>query len=1197
MIGKTLSHYRISASLGAGGMGEVWKAEDQRLGREIALKVLPSEFALDPQRLRRFKLEARAVAALNHPGIVTIHSVEEAEGIYFMTMELVEGKTLDQLIPSEGLDFTSFLVLALPLAEAVAAAHAKGVVHRDLKPSNVMVGSDSRLKVLDFGLAKLQEAGGDTDSGGLTSIALTAAGTVVGTVPYMSPEQVEAKSVDHRSDIFSLGTLFYEMVTGERPFVGSSLPALMSSILRDDPAPVTDVRPDLPAGLSQVIKGCLEKNPADRFQTATDVLAELKALGTEASSSVNVPEGSERVTGNRRILEAKQTGESRVPGPISGEDCFWIAVLPFLCRSADPSIEALAEGLTEDIVTGLSRFTDLRVISRGSTARFASQNRDVRVVGRELGARYIMEGSIRQAGSVLRVTVQLVDTASGTHQWAETYNRTFRPEEVFDLQDDLAPKIVSTVADMNGVLPHTMSEAIRSRPIDQLSPYEAMLRGFGYYVRLTAEDHLEARTCLERAVAEEPGNADCWALLSVMYAEEYKHGFNVKPDPLDRSLAAARKAVGIAPSNHFAHHTLAQALFFRRESQAFRIAAERAIALNPMDGCTTAFMGILMAYSGQWDEGCALAERAMRLNPHHPGWFRFSIFLNAFRQKDYSAALDIALKINMPTYYFTHASLASVYGKLGDRRAARQAVAELLAQKPDFGATAREEWERWVGPGELLEELIDGLRRAGLETDQPAGATTAVSLSAAGSPAGGAESIAIAVLSFSDMSPAKDQDYFCEGMAEEIMNALVHVEGIRVASRTSTFKAVAEGGDLKSIGQALSVSQVLEGSVRLAGNRMRVTAQLTEIESGYQLWSKRYDRDAVDVFSVQDEIAAGVVEAVTSRLAPGVRKIPERSQVGNLEAYRHYLRGRHFRYSKNDHGNALKSYEQALALDPSHGPSWVGMAEGNVLAALYSLIPSREAFTTAKDALANALSLQGESAEGAYVEGMIAFCEARWRDSERGFRRAIELQPTFVQSHCWLAFLLSIQNRYDEASREFEIARELDPLSAYPYAMTAAGLLEAGKPPEADLFAEQALAFEKENSLAHWCSGVAKVAMGRLDEGVEALERAAACSKGRGFILALLGWGLAAAGRREEAEAVIKELRSRPESAPTVVSEAWALAALGDLESAWVLLGRAEEELQSILYFTGFPPFDPFRADARFDELLKRLDIPPLKNP
>ena len=437
-----------------------------------------------------------------------------------------------------------------------------------------------------------------------------------------------------------------------------------------------------------------------------------------------------------------------------------MAVLPFTHRGSDPAVEALAEGMSEDVVTGLARFSYLQVISRSSTLKHAGEAVDVRAFGREVGARYVIEGSLRQAGSVLRIAVRLVDATTGAHLWAETYNRPFEADRIFELQDEVVPRIVSTVADMNGILPHTMSEALRSRDPRQLSPYEAVVRGLGYYERITVEEHAAVRDALERAVQEAPDNADAWALLAEAYAEEYKHGFNVRPDPLGRALEAARRAVAAAPSNHLAQHSLAQALFFRRELQAFRHAADRAVALNPMDGCTTAFLGILMAYAGDWDHGLALAERAMDLNPHYPGWYRLGSFFGAYRKKDYRAALDIALKVNMPSYYYTHAAIAAAYGQLGEREAAQGALRELLALKPDFAAVAREDYAKWFGPGELVEHILDGLRKAGLEIPSADGAMPPDRPTSAAGPRRGRSAasdrdsaVAIAVLPFSDMSP------------------------------------------------------------------------------------------------------------------------------------------------------------------------------------------------------------------------------------------------------------------------------------------------------------------------------------------------------------------------------------------------------------------------------------------------------------
>jgi TolB-like protein/tetratricopeptide (TPR) repeat protein len=549
-----------------------------------------------------------------------------------------------------------------------------------------MVTDEGGIKVLDFGLAKEMRAA-DPDGTTLTSAGYTKAGVIMGTPAYMSPEQIMGRAIDHRTDIFSLGAMLYEMATGQRPFQGRSSAELASAILRDTPQPLRELRAELPEALCRVIQRCLEKSAADRFPSARDLRSALRGVTA--------------------VVEASS-------GAARAEEGFWVAVLPFVYSGVNAELTALAEGLTEDIVTGLSRFSYLRVIARGSTLQYAQKAVDVRAVGKELGARYVMEGSLRQAGSMLRIAVQLVDASSGAHLWAETYDRTFRPEEIFALLDDIVPQIVSTAADTYGILPHTMSEALRNRNPLELTPYEAVLRSFAHFPRLSAEEHAAARAGLERAVQQAPGYADGWAMLSMLVREEYTHGFNVRPDPLGRAITAARCAVEAAPSNHLAYHALASAQFFRREFQAFQNSAERAVALNPMDGFTAAYLGFLIAYAGDWERGCALAERARQLNPHHPGWYWFPSFFDAYRKSDYRGALGFALKINMPGFWRTNLALATAYGQLGEREAAGNAVRELLALKPDFAVIVREECGKWWDP-ELVEQLIDGLRKAGLE--------------------------------------------------------------------------------------------------------------------------------------------------------------------------------------------------------------------------------------------------------------------------------------------------------------------------------------------------------------------------------------------------------------------------------------------------------------------------------------------------
>ena len=400
------------------------------------------------------------------------------------------------------------------------------------------------------------------------------------------------------------------------------------------------------------------------------------------------------------------------------DEGFWVAVLPFKSSGTSLELTSLAEGLSEEIVTGLSRFSYLRVIARSSTLRYANEKSDVRTIGKQLGARYVMEGSLRQAGSTLRVGVQLVDATSGAHLWAESYDRPFKPDEIFALQDDLVPRIVSTIADNYGVLPHSMSETLRGKDPKELTPYEAVLRSFGYYERISPEAHAETRDILEQALEKAPQHPDCLAWISSIYADEHKFGFNPQPDPLGRALAAARRAIEFAPSNAWAHTCLAQALFFRRELEAFRIAAEHAIALNPFDAVATAFLGLLMAYAGDWEHGCKLTERGRHQNPHHPGWYWFGDFYHAYLKGEYRAALNVALKVNMPGHFHQQIVLVAAYSHLGEREAAQRALQDLLALRPDFALIAREELGKWFLP-DLVEHLIDGLRQAGLEIAGP----------------------------------------------------------------------------------------------------------------------------------------------------------------------------------------------------------------------------------------------------------------------------------------------------------------------------------------------------------------------------------------------------------------------------------------------------------------------------------------------
>lgn len=377
----------------------------------------------------------------------------------------------------------------------------------------------------------------------------------------------------------------------------------------------------------------------------------------------------------------------------------------------------MAQGLAEDIIIGLSRFSYLRVMARNATLGITSDTSDVREAGNKLRARFLMIGSLRQSGSAIRVSAQLVDAESGVSLWAENYDRPFSAESMFKLMDELVPRIVSTIADMNGVLPRSLNEAVRGRGTKQLNPYEAVLRSFGYFWRLTPEEFHASRAGLESALEKVPGYADAWAMLALLSVQAYAQRFDPEVDFLTYGENAARKAVDLAPSNHMTHFSLAQALFFRKEFESFRNAAFKAASLNPMDGNTIAFLGELLAYSGDLDKGAEFAAMAKQLNPHHPGWYWFTDFYLAYRIGDFRQAVSFALKINLPEHWGNHFMLAAAYGQTGEGTAAAKSLQALLELRPNFTENLRADLERWFA-AEHVDLLVEGLRKAGLDVSE-----------------------------------------------------------------------------------------------------------------------------------------------------------------------------------------------------------------------------------------------------------------------------------------------------------------------------------------------------------------------------------------------------------------------------------------------------------------------------------------------
>ena len=715
--GTRLGHYEIRSKIGEGGMGEVYLAHDAKLDRKIALKILSSDVAPDPSRINRFVQEAKAASALNHPNIITIHEIDSYEQGHFIATEFIDGATLRERLRKAQLTVSDALDIAGQTAAALAAAHQTGIIHRDIKPENLMVRADGLVKVLDFGLAKLT-ASGVSDPGAATRIhSETQPGMIMGTVAYMSPEQARGQPVDRRTDIWSLGVVLYEMLTGSQPFHGKTPSDTLANILHYEPEPLPIEA--LPVELAKVLRRMLAKDLEARYQTILDVAADIKRLQKqmELPTELAAPRSSE--TAQTEVIVSssrpRKSGETAIDSAATrADEGFWVAVLPLKITGSGAELANLAEGLLEEIIIGLSRFSYLRVIARSSTSRYAHESADVRSIGNELGARYVMEGGLRQAGARLRLAVQLVDTTSGVHLWAENYERSFNPDEIFELQDDLVPRIVSTVADLHGVLPRSMSEAVLSRAPEQLSPYEAVLTSFAYAAKVTREALTNAISALESAVQKAPAYADAWAGLACMLSHDYAQGFELRPHALMRAEAAARKAVELAPSNHLAWVGLAYVHFFLKQTQSFRNAAERAVVLNPMDGNSLASLGEMLTFAGDAERGLELSQRAKQLNPNHPGWYWYANFYQAYRDRDYRAALNFVLKANLPGHWAQHVMVAAACGQLGEHESAAKAVADLLKLRPEAASGLREGFSKWWN-SEDVEHLVDGLRKAGLE--------------------------------------------------------------------------------------------------------------------------------------------------------------------------------------------------------------------------------------------------------------------------------------------------------------------------------------------------------------------------------------------------------------------------------------------------------------------------------------------------
>ncbi len=700
--GTKLGHYEILSPIGAGGMGEVFLAEDTKLDRKVALKILPGEFAGDSDRMGRFVREAKSASALNHPNIITIHEINKYENAHFIAMEFIDGEMLrDRLLKNE-LPIEEALEIAVQTVSALAVAHEAGITHRDIKPENIMIRRDGLVKLLDFGIAKLCcQDEPELDPEGETVVLFnTKAGSILGTAAYMSPEQARGKDIDFRTDIWSFGCVLFEMLTRRQPFQGETMTDVLANIIYQEPVSIFTHRRDAPNELAGIITKTLSKDRAERYQTAKELVDDLKKLQTQMLvNAVLVQTQDIRISGENQPTSVLNS----------------IAVLPFYNMGSGEHNDYFSEGLTEEIIMNLSKLKMLRVVARGSAMRYVIEGKSHKQAADELGVQYLLEGSVRRQGKDLRITAQLIDTVNDSYLWSETYRGTL--EDIFEIQEKVATEIVSALEIR---LSPDEKQNLKKRYTENTEAYQLYLQGRFFWNKRSEEGMKTAIKYFEMAIKKDEQYALAWAGIADSYSLLGEFGNIPRKELYPKAEAAVNRALEIDDQLAEAHTSLASLLMLKKWDWAtaekeFKIALElnpnyatthhwfsnwflgmgrlkealrmirRAAELDPVSQAIQKDVGLVLYYDRQYDGAIEMANKTLELDPNYSAAYRLlSLAYDGKQMFDKAIAANQSWGKLTGNQIETELALAYLHAVSGNRDEARQIVDAIEQEKAKF---------------------------------------------------------------------------------------------------------------------------------------------------------------------------------------------------------------------------------------------------------------------------------------------------------------------------------------------------------------------------------------------------------------------------------------------------------------------------------------------------------------------------------